>query len=111
MREATRRRLDRALRRQRLTWLGYALAGTAALAGLFLLTNLDATVEDHRVQGRVERVSIPNLKTAVRTVAVLLDDGRHVQVIALKVQEPHVGDRVAVTEHRHGTGRVTFTWR
>jgi hypothetical protein len=54
-----------------------------------------------------------NSKDASRavTVDVELDDGRHVTVIALKTTDPHVGDHVLVSEHRHRTGRVTFTWK
>jgi hypothetical protein len=43
-------------------------------------------------------------------VDVKLDDGRVVHVMALKTSEPHVGDRVEVAEHVHGSGRVTFSW-
>jgi hypothetical protein len=113
MREETRRRLDRLLMLQRLKWAAAGLAGIGLLALLFMLTNLDARVEDHRLSGRVERISIPISKNAAQGVAVdvTLDDGRHVQVLASKAHEPHVGDRVEVTEHRHATGRVTFTWR
>jgi hypothetical protein len=113
MREETRRRLDRVLMLQRLRWVGIALAVACALIGLCYLTNLDATVTDHRLAGHVERISIPISKNANQGVAVdvELDDGRHVQVLALKEHEPHVGDRVEVTEHRHATGRITFTWR
>jgi hypothetical protein len=113
MREETRRRLDRALRIQRLKVAAMALAAVCGIGGLVYLIGLDAGVEDHRLAGRVERVSVPNSKSASQGVAVdvVLDDGRHVQVLASKKNEPHVGDRIEITEHRHGTGRVTFTWR
>lgn len=113
MREETRRRLDRLLLMQRLKWIGTGVGIVALLVGLFLLTNLDSMVEDHRVAGRVERISVPVSKSAQQAVAVdvVLDDGRHTQVLALKEHEPHVGDHIDITEHRHATGRVTFTYR
>lgn len=113
MREETRRKLDRMLLMQRLKWAASALGAIAAMVAFFKLIDLDAMVEDHPVAGRVERVGIASLKTAAQAVAVdvALDDGRHVHVIASKAHEPHVGDRVKVVEHKHATGRVTFTWR
>jgi hypothetical protein len=46
-----------------------------------------------------------------RSVDVDLDSGRRVNVMALKTTGPHVGDHVQITEHRHRTGRVTYSWR
>ena len=37
--------------------------------------------------------------------------GRRVNVMALKKTDPHVGDHIEITEHRHHTGRVTYTWK
>jgi hypothetical protein len=113
MREETRRRLDRALWRDRLQKVGIAAAVMAVLIAVIVLTDLDTAVEDRRVPGVVEHIGVLNSKNtaAAVTVDVKLDDGRHVTVIALKTSEPHVGDHVTVAEHRHGTGRVTFTWR
>ena len=113
MREETRRKLDRALRLQRLRRIGVVLAAAAMAAGGLLLVDLAAAVEDHRLPGTIERVSLPAVRNAARgfDVGVALDDGRHVRVLALGEHDLHAGDRVAVTEHRHRTGRVTFTWR
>lgn len=113
MREETRRKLDRILLVQRLKWTASAIGAIAAMVAFFMLVDLDAKVEDRAVPGSVERVGIASLKTAAPAVAVdvALDDGRHVHVITSKAHEPHVGDRVNVVEHKHATGRVTFTWR
>jgi hypothetical protein len=39
-----------------------------------------------------------------------LDGGRRVIVMAMQTTDPHVGDHVEITEHRHRTGRVT-SWK
>jgi hypothetical protein len=111
--EETRRKLDRILLVQRLKWVAAACVAAAAVIGFFILIGLDAEVEDYQVAGRVEHIGIASLKTAMQavTVDVALEDGRHARVIAAKEHEPHVGDRVRIVEHRHATGRVTFTWR
>jgi len=111
MRAETKRKLDWELRRRRLKIGALALVAVGAVAGMLFLTDLDARVEDHRVHAHVDRVSVPAVKGASEAVAVdlTLDNGRHVQVFALKTHEPHVGDRVAVSEHRHATGRVTYS--
>ena len=111
--EETRRKLDRILLMERLKWLAAAVIAIGAIVGLFILIDLDAEVVDHQVAGKVEHVGIANLKTVRQAVEVdvALDDGRHARVIAAKEHEPHVGDRVRIVEHKHATGRVTFTWR
>jgi len=116
LREETRKRLERALWRERAKKAGLALAGLGALAGVFMYENLDASVKDVRVAGTVEHVGPLNARSTKAvaeglSVDVKLDDGRHVQVLALKSHGPHVGDRIEVTEHRHATGRVTHTWK
>jgi hypothetical protein len=113
MREETRRRLNQALWRDRLKKAGLGVAIAAALAAFFFLTEMDAKVDDHRVPGTVENIGPLNSKNASQGLAVdvKLDDGRQVQVIVLKTREPHVGEHIDVIEHRHGTGRVTFTYK
>src|SRR5690606_22688274 len=105
--------LDRLLFMQRLKWAVMVVAAIVATVSLFMLVDLDAKVEDHAVAGTVEHIGIPSLKTATQavTVDVQLDDGRHARMLALKEHEPHVGDHVKIVEHKHATGRVTFTWR
>jgi hypothetical protein len=29
----------------------------------------------------------------------------------LKTSNPHVGDHVQITEHRHRTGRMNYSWK
>jgi len=113
MRDETRRRLDRAILFYRLRRIGALVSAAAAIVAGFVLIDLDAAVEDRRVSGTVEHVGVLNSKDAARALAVdvRLDDGRHVTVIALKTRNPHVGDHVTVSEHRHRSGRVTYTWR
>jgi hypothetical protein len=113
MRAETRRRLDQMLWRQRLKYAGIGAAVVLVLAAMFWFTDLDTKVVDRNVAGTIEQVGPVNSKNASQGLAVdvKLDDGRHVQVIALRSREPHVGERVEVVEHRHGTGRVTFTYK
>lgn len=116
MREETRKKLERALWMRRLKWLGAGLAAAVAMAGVFMLESLDMTVENRPVHGVVERVG-PLLgvgfKAATQglSVDVKLDDGRRVNVMALKTTNPHAGDNVQIAEHVHGTGRVTYSWK
>ncbi len=115
MREDTRRRLERALVIQRAKWIGSGVAALLFVAGGFWLTGLDAKVETRHVPGVVSYIG-PLSGTSTKTIEeglavdVKLDDGRVVHVMALKTSEPHVGDRVEVAEHVHGSGRVTFSW-
>jgi hypothetical protein len=113
MREETKRRLNRAIWLDRLKMIGTLASIAAALVFGFVLIDLDAYVENRRVTGTVEHIGALSSKNAASAVSVdvKLDDGRHVTVIALKTTDPHVGDHVTVSEHRHRTGRVTFTWR
>jgi hypothetical protein len=113
MREETRRRLNRAIWRDRLKLVAGLAIAAAALIAAFAFMDFDASVENLRVPGIVEHIGVLNSKDASRavTVDVELDDGRHVTVIALKTTDPHVGAHVLVSEHRHRTGRVTFTWK
>ncbi len=116
MRDETKRRLDRQLFLQKVKW---AAAGATVLCGLAVglyLSGLDASVETHRVAGTVEAVG-PLVGASSRAIEdglgvdVRLDDGRHVHVAVLKTSDPHVGDRVDVAEHVHGSGRITYSWK
>lgn len=116
MREEIRRQLDRKLRIERLKKVGAGLALLAVVASGLWLSGLDASVETHRVAGVVEGVgpivgANPHVAEQGLAVDVMLDDGRHVHVTTLKTTDPHVGDRVHIAEHVHGTGRVTYSWR
>ncbi len=116
MREEVRRQLDRRLRNERLKKLGAVLAVVVVAGFGMWFSGLDASVETHSVAGIVEAVGPLAGANARATehglaVDVLLDDGRHVHVTTLKTSDPHVGDRVNIAEHVHGTGRVTYSWR
>jgi hypothetical protein len=89
MREETKRRLERALLVQRLKWIAAGAGLAAVLAGLLLLTGLDADVEKRHVAGVVEHVAPAAARTAQNGLAVdvVLEDGRRVQVLALKTTD------------------------
>jgi hypothetical protein len=116
MREETRRKLERQLWLQRGKKIGIGL-GVAAVLGLFFLyEDYDAHVDNVRVPGTV--VSIGPLNTtntqAIEnglSVDVALENGRRVNVMVLKTSNPHVGEKVEITEHRHRTGRMTYSWK
>jgi hypothetical protein len=116
MREETRRKLERALWLNRAKKAGIGLAILAAISLFFVYEDYDARVEKIRVPGTV--VSVGPLNTtntqAIEnglSVDVALQNGRRVTVWALKTTDPHVGDHVEITEHRHHTGRVTYSWK
>ena len=116
MREETRKKLERALWMDRAKKGGIALAILAAIGLFFVYEDYDAHVEKARVPGTV--VSVGPLNTtntqAIEnglSVDVALDTGRRVTVWVLKKTDPHVGDHVEITEHRHRTGRMTYSWK
>ena len=116
MREETRRKLEWALWRQRAKKIGIGL-GVAALIGLFFAyEDYDAHVDNVRVPATV--VSIGPLNTtntqAIEnglSVDVALENGHRVNVMVLRKTDPHIGDKVQITEHRHHTGRLTYSWK
>lgn len=112
MRHETRLKLERQIRIRRLKIAGIAVAIISAVVGGFLLVDLDSHETKIRVAGTVESVAVPAQKGALDglEVSVKLEDGRHVRVLTLKSRDPHVGDPIQVTEHRHLTGRTTFTF-
>jgi len=116
MREETRRKLERALWRQRAKQIGIGVGVLAVIGLFFLYEDYDAHVENVRVPGTV--VSIGPLNTtntqAIEnglSVDVALENGHRVNVMVLKSTNPHVGDHVQITEHRHRTGRVQYSWK
>ncbi len=117
MREETRRKLERTLWWDRAKKAGIG-AAILAVAGLFFLyTDMDAHVDNVRVPGTVVAVGPLNVNSTKMvenglSVDVVLDGGgRRINVMALKTTDPHVGDHVQITEHRHGTGRTTYSWK
>ena len=117
MREETRRKLERMLWIERLKKVGIGIAALAVIGAYFAYEDYDARVENVRVPGRVTNVGPLNIKNTQMieqglSVEVALDNGgRRVSVMALKTTDPHVGDHVEITEHRHHTGRVTYSWK
>jgi hypothetical protein len=116
MREETRRRLERALWLDRAKKAGIAIAILAAVGAFFVYEDYDARVEKVRVPGTVVAVGPLNTTntSAIEnglSVDVAIDGGRRVNVWALKTTDPHVGDHVEITEHRHHTGRKTYSWK
>src|SRR5688572_22518874 len=116
MRDETRRKLERKLWLDRLKWIVGGLVVAIAVSGGLWVSGLDATVETHRLAGVVEHVAPVTGGSIQATehglaVDVRLEDGRLVHVTALKTTDPHVGDRVEVAEHVHGTGRITHSWK
>ncbi|MGE3229597.1 MAG: hypothetical protein AB7J30_09195 [Hyphomicrobium sp.] len=116
MREETKRRLERQLFWQKAKWGGAGVAVLACVAAGMWASGLDASVKTHQEQGVVTAVGPLFAKSTKAieeglAVDVKLDKGPLVHVMALKTRDPHVGDRVEVAEHVHGTGRVTYSWK
>jgi outer membrane lipoprotein SlyB len=114
LREETRRRFERLVWIDRAKKIGIGAAIVVAIGVAFGLENLDMMVTDSRVDGTIEAIDPLVSKTSAAdgvNVGIKLDDGRHVRVIAAKTRNPHVGERIEVTEHHHATGRVTHTLR
>ncbi len=116
MREETKRRLERALWLDRAKKVGIGVAVLALIGLFFLYEDYDAHVDKIRVPGTVVSVgpiNTTNTKAIENglSVGVALDSGRRVTVWVLRKTNPHVGDHVEITEHRHRTGRKTFSWK
>ena len=117
MREETRRKLERALWRERFKKIGIGAAALVLIGAYFVYEDYDARVENVRVPATVTEVGPLNIKSTQMVEEGLVgaggarQGGRLVSVMALKKTDPHVGDHVEITEHRHHTGRVTYTWK
>ena len=116
MRAETKRKLERALWLQRAKKIGIGLGVLAVIGLFFAYEDYDAHVDNVRVPGTV--VSIGPLNTtntqAIEnglSVDVALENGHRVNVMVLKSTDPHVGDHVQITEHRHRSGRMTYSWK
>jgi len=116
MREETRKRFEREIHKQWLARGAMALAAIVAIGAALWFQDLDAHVDNRHVAGVVAHVGpVSGLNTqAIQNglaVDVRLEDGREVHVTALKAARPEVGARVEITEHVHGSGRSTFSWK
>jgi hypothetical protein len=114
VREDTRRRLERALWIDRAKKVGIGLAILAAIGLAFGYETLDLTVSNKDVQGTVtdlEPLVSKQNSADGENVIVRLEDGELVRVLAYKSRGIKIGDKIAVVEHHHATGRVTHTLR
>jgi hypothetical protein len=116
MREETRRKLERALWRERLKQIAIGVAAAILIGAYFVYEDYDARIDNVRVPATITNVAPLNIKNTQMvenglSVEVALNDGRRVNVMVLKTSEPHVGDKVEVTEHHHHTGRITYSWK
>jgi hypothetical protein len=116
MREETRRKLERALWLDRAKKAGIGVAVLAVVALVFVYEDLDSHMDNVRVPGTVVTVGPINTNSTKMvenglSVDVSLDTGTRVNVLVLRTTDPHVGDHVQITEHRHETGRVTYSWK
>lgn len=113
MREETRKQLNRLLWIERAKKVGAALAIVGAIGAYFAFETLDLQVTDQQVHGTVVEID-PLIAKGIgdgqgETLQVKLDGGQTVRVLAYKSRNVKVGDGVDVTEHHHGSGRVTHT--
>jgi hypothetical protein len=113
MREETKRRLERAIWMERGKWAGVALAGVALMAGVFAFISADHAVEIARVPATVASVRPLAAKSSQPglIVDVTLTDGKLVELTVNQITDPKVGQTVEISEHRHATGRKTYSWK
>lgn len=116
MRTETKSKLDRLLFMRKVKWASAGLGVAIMLGAGLYLSGLDATVEDRRVSGTIEKIGSYNGTNSQGVqnglaVDVRLDDGREAHVLVLKQTSPAIGQHVEVTEHHHGSGRTTYTWK
>jgi hypothetical protein len=116
MRSETRSKLDRLLFMRKVKWTLAGIGLAILLAGGLYVAGLDATVEDRRIAGVIEKIGTYNGTNSQGVqnglaVDVKLDDGRAAHVLVLRTNAPKVGERVEVTEHHHGSGRTSFSWK
>ncbi len=116
MRAETKRKLERALWLDRGKKAGIGVAVLAVVGLLFLYEDYDAHTDNIRVPATVMSIGPLNTNSTKMvenglSVDVKLDGGKHINVFVLKTSDPHVGDHVQITEHRHRTGRITYSWK
>ena len=113
MRIETKRRLERAIWLERAKWAAYGLAALVVMGGVFTWISADSAVENVRVPATVTAVRPYAAKSAQPglTVDVTLADGKLIEVLVNQITDPKVGSKVEITEHRHSTGRKTYSWK
>jgi hypothetical protein len=112
MREETKKRLERAIWLQRGKWAAMGLGVFGMMAVALTVMSTDAAVERVRVPATVTRVApLPSKPQTALLVDVKLSDGKVIEVIANQITDPKVGQQVEITEHRHATGRKTYSWK
>lgn len=112
MREETRARLERQLWMERAKKAGIGLAIAGAIGLVFAYQNLDLSETAVKVSGTIVEIDPLVSKTSAadgESVQVKLETGRLVTVLAQKSRALKAGDKLEITEHRHGSGRVTYT--
>jgi hypothetical protein len=116
MREETRKKLERAIWIQRAKVIGIGLGIAAVIGAIFVYEDIDSHTENVRVPGTVVAIGPLNTTSTQAienglSVDVALANGRRVNVMVLKTSNPTIGEKVEITEHRHRTGRVQYTWK
>lgn len=116
MREETRRRFERQIYKRWFIRGGIGLFALLIVSFFIWFEGLDAHVEKRQVSGVVEKVApVSGINTQFiqngLAVDVKLDDGRIAHVLVLKTSNPEVGMHVLITEHIHGTGRSSYSWK
>jgi hypothetical protein len=113
MRDETKRRLERAIWRERGKWVAIGLGICLAMAAVFTFISRDHAVENARIPATVTSVRPFAAKSTQPglTVDVSLADGKIVELTVNQITDPKVGQKVEITEHRHATGRRTYSWK
>lgn len=121
MREETKQRLEREIRRRRIM-LGAAIAGGVAvfLAVAVALTWFrqgdaasDPVASEREVAGTVERWQNAPRRSGLPiliTLDVVLDDGRRVHASSSVHASASIGGKVRLIERTHRSGRVDHLW-
>lgn len=116
MRTETKSKLDRLLFMRKVKWTAAGVGLAILIGGGLYLSGLDATVQERRLTGVIQKIGPYNGTNTQGVqnglaVDVKLDDGRDAHVLVLKQTAPEIGQHVEVTEHHHGSGRNTYSWK
>lgn len=116
MREEIRRRFERQVYRRWIVRGGIGFIALLLGSLLIWFEGLDAHVQRRQVSGTIEKIApISGVNTQMiqngLSVDIKLDDGRIAHVLVLKTSNPEIGMHVSITEHIHGSGRTSFSWK